>query len=70
MQILGLRLRRSRRFSLAFRTLSVKQMTNRLERAGLRVTARLGSYDGDPWTPQSETWILIAEREKALAALG
>ena len=54
--------RRSRRFSLAFRTLSVKQMTNRLERAGLRVTARLGSYDGDPWTPQSETWILIAER--------
>jgi len=32
------------------------------ERAGLRVTARLGSYDGDPWTGASETWMLIAER--------
>jgi SAM-dependent methyltransferase len=56
--------RRSRRFSLAFRTLSVKQMVNRLERAGLRVAARLGSYDGDPWTPQSETWIVIAEKDE------
>ena len=52
----------SRRFSLAFRTLSVAQMAARLERAGLRVAARLGSYDGDPWTETSETWILIAER--------
>jgi SAM-dependent methyltransferase len=51
-----------RRFSLAFRTLSVPQMARRLERAGLRVTARLGSYDGDPWNRDSETWILIAER--------
>jgi SAM-dependent methyltransferase len=51
-----------RRFSLAFRTLSVPQMARRLERAGLRVAARLGSYDGDPWTGESETWILIAER--------
>ena len=52
----------SRRFSLAFRTLSVAQMASRLERAGLRVAARLGSYDGDPWTRASDTWILIAER--------
>jgi SAM-dependent methyltransferase len=51
-----------RRFSLAFRTLSVPQMARRLERAGLRVAARLGSYAGDPWIPGSETWILIAER--------
>jgi SAM-dependent methyltransferase len=51
-----------RRFALAFRTLSVPQMARRLERAGLRVVARLGSYDGDPWTPDSKTWILIAER--------
>lgn len=51
-----------RRFALAFRTLSVPQMTRRLERAGLRVAARLGSYRGDPWTPDSDTWILIAER--------
>jgi SAM-dependent methyltransferase len=56
------RARASRRFTLAFRTLSVAQMAGRLQRAGLRVTARLGSYDGDPWTKASETWILIAER--------
>ena len=23
---------------------------------------RLGSYDGDPWSPEAETWILVAER--------
>jgi SAM-dependent methyltransferase len=51
-----------KRFSLAFRTLSVPQMTRRLETAGLRVTSRLGSYDGAPWTRKAETWILVAER--------
>jgi len=51
-----------RQFALAFRTLSVPQMARRLERAGLRVAARLGSYEGDPWTRESDTWILIAER--------
>ena len=56
------RARTSRRFTLAFRTLSLAQMAGRLQRAGLRVAARLGSYDGDPWTKTSETWILIAER--------
>ena len=40
----------------------VAQLAGRLQRAGLRVTARLGSYDGDPWTRASETWLLIAER--------
>ena len=52
----------SKRFSLAFRTVTVAQMARRLERAGMKVTAKLGSYDGDPWTPQSDTWILIAEK--------
>jgi SAM-dependent methyltransferase len=51
-----------KRFSLAFRTLSVPQMTRRLEKAGLQVTSRLGSYEGGPWTPESEAWILVAER--------
>ena len=51
-----------KRFSLAFRTLSVPQMTRRLEKAGLTVTSRLGSYDGAPWSPDAETWILVAER--------
>jgi SAM-dependent methyltransferase len=54
--------KRSQQFTLAFRTLSVAQMAGRLTRAGLKVTARLGSYDGDPWTKDSDTWILIAER--------
>ena len=42
------RLVSSRRFALAFRTLSVPQMARRLERAGLRVAARLGSYEVTP----------------------
>ncbi len=56
------RTRSSRKFQLAFRTLSVPQMAARLTRAGLHVTARLGDYEGGPWTADSETWILIAER--------
>jgi len=36
-------------FCLVFRTLSIRQMTARLERAGLRVTAVLGDYKGSPW---------------------
>ena len=58
------RAKRSQRFTLAFRTLSVAQMASRLSRAGFQVTARLGSYEGDPWTKASETWILIAERRQ------
>jgi hypothetical protein len=38
-------------------------MARRFEKAGLTVTARLGSYDGDPWTRESETWLLIAEKK-------
>lgn len=54
--------KRSQRFTLSFRTLSVAQMASRLERAGLRVRAKLGSYDGDPWTKNSDTWIVVAEK--------
>lgn len=54
--------KRSQRFTLSFRTLSVAQMASRLERAGLKVRARLGSYDGDPWTKESDTWIVVAEK--------
>ena len=35
--------------TLTFRTLSVRQMTRRLERAGFRVDAVLGDYRGRPW---------------------
>jgi SAM-dependent methyltransferase len=56
----------TRRIDLAFRTISLPRMARRLEQAGLIVTARLGSYDGDPWTRDSETWILTAEKPSRL----
>jgi hypothetical protein len=54
--------RRTRTFSLAFRTLSVPEMAARLEATGFRVTALLGDYDGGPWDPRAEVWILLAAR--------
>ena len=51
-----------RRFTLAFRTLSVPQMTRRLERAGFAVTALLGDYQGGPWDPRAEVWIVLARK--------
>lgn len=53
----------SRRFDLAFRTVSVPQMTARVERAGFRVTAVLGDYDGAAWDPRAEVWLILAERQ-------
>lgn len=55
--------RRTRlRFTLTFRTLTMPQMRRRLERAGFTVTAVLGDYDGGPWDPRADVWILIAKR--------
>lgn len=56
--------RQRRRFELAFRTLSVPRMAGRLERAGFGPVARLGDYDGSPWTSASDVWILVAEKPK------
>jgi SAM-dependent methyltransferase len=56
------RTRRSRRFSLTFRTLSVPQMVRRLEKAGFEVTALLGDYRGGPWDPRAEVWMILARR--------
>jgi SAM-dependent methyltransferase len=53
---------RRHRFSLAFRTVSVPEMTDRLESAGFRITAVLGDYDGRPWDPRSEVWLILATR--------
>ena len=50
------------RFSLTFRTVSVPQMRRRLERAGFRVDAVLGDYDGGPWDPRADVWVIIASR--------
>ena len=50
------------RFSLTFRTLSVQQMTSRLERAGFRVQAVLGDYDGGPWDARADVWVILAAK--------
>jgi SAM-dependent methyltransferase len=57
--------RRSRRFSLAFRTLSVPQMTRRLERAGFDITALLGDYRGGPWDSRAEVWVILARAARS-----
>ena len=56
-------------FSIAFRTLSVPQMVQRLENAGFDVTALLGDYQGGPWDLRAEVWIILA-RAKAPCAVG
>jgi ubiquinone/menaquinone biosynthesis C-methylase UbiE len=51
-----------RTFTLTFRTLSVPQMARRLEKAGFQVSAILGDYQGGPWDPRAEVWIILAKR--------
>ena len=53
---------RTHRFSLTFRTLSVPQMTRRLEKAGFRVRAVMGDYQGGPWDPRADVWVILASR--------
>src|SRR5262245_32634751 len=53
---------RRRTFSLAFRTVTVPQMAQRLERAGLQIEALLGDYQGGPWDLRAEAWIILARR--------
>jgi ubiquinone/menaquinone biosynthesis C-methylase UbiE len=50
------------RFSLTFRTLSVPQMTRRLERAGFAIESVLGDYRGRPWDERADVWIVLARR--------
>lgn len=53
---------RRRAFALTFRTLSVPQMSRRLARAGFRVEAVLGDYDGGPWHRDADAWIIVARK--------
>jgi ubiquinone/menaquinone biosynthesis C-methylase UbiE len=55
-----------KKFSLAFRTLSVPQMVQRLEKAGFETAALLGDYQGGPWDLRADVWIILA-RAKARA---
>jgi len=49
-------------FDLTFRTLSVRQMTRKLETAGFTVEAVLGDYRGRPLDEGSDVWIILARR--------
>ena len=49
-------------FDLTFRTLSVRQMTRQLERAGFRIEAVLGDYRGRPWDDRADVWIIMAKK--------
>jgi ubiquinone/menaquinone biosynthesis C-methylase UbiE len=53
---------REHRFDLTFRTLSVRQMTGQLERAGFRVDAVLGDYRARPWDDRADVWIIMAKK--------
>ena len=50
------------RFELTFRTLPLRTVIRRLERAGFSITAVLGDYRGRPWDERAESWIILAER--------
>jgi len=50
------------RFDLTFRTLTVRQMTRRLEGAGFRIDAVLGDYRGRPWDDRADVWIIMAKK--------
>lgn len=56
--------RRVRRFSLAFRTLTVPQMARRLEAAGFAITALLGDYRGREWDERADVWLILARRDR------
>jgi ubiquinone/menaquinone biosynthesis C-methylase UbiE len=53
---------REHRFDLTFRTLTVRQMTLQLERAGFLVDAVLGDYLGRPWDDRADVWIIMAKK--------
>ena len=53
------------RFSLTFRTLSVRQMAKRLEAAGFSIEAILGDYQGGPWDERADVWVILARKAAA-----
>lgn len=48
--------------SIAFRTLSVPQMVERLDGAGFAVDAVLGGYREEAWSSAAGIWVVIARR--------
>jgi hypothetical protein len=62
--------RRVHRFALTFRTVSVPQMARRLEKAGFEVTALLGDYQGGPWDPRADVWVILAKNPEGQRSNG
>jgi SAM-dependent methyltransferase len=56
------RAERHHAFTLTFRTLSVPEMTRRVEQAGFRLEALLGDYRGGPWDERANVWVLLFRR--------
>jgi ubiquinone/menaquinone biosynthesis C-methylase UbiE len=56
--------RREHSFELTFRTLSIRQMTRRLDAAGFETEAVLGDYRGRALDERSDVWILLTRRRK------
>jgi SAM-dependent methyltransferase len=52
----------TQRFSLTFRTLSVPEISARVEDAGFAMESALGDYAGGPWDTRADVWILLARR--------
>jgi SAM-dependent methyltransferase len=50
------------RFELRFRTLPLRQMIRRVERAGFAIDAILGDYRGRAWDERADVWIILATR--------
>jgi ubiquinone/menaquinone biosynthesis C-methylase UbiE len=50
------------RFDLTFRTLPIRLMIRRLERAGFAIDCALGDYQCGPWDDRADVWILLARR--------
>ena len=50
------------RFELQFRTLPMRQMIRRVEKAGFAIDAVLGDYRGRPWDERADVWIILATR--------
>jgi len=55
---------RTHRFSLAFRTLSLRQVTGRLRRAGFTIERLEGDYEGGSWTADAQAWLVVARRAR------
>jgi ubiquinone/menaquinone biosynthesis C-methylase UbiE len=52
-----------RRFTLSFRTVPMSDLCARVEAAGFRIEAMLGSYRGQPWDPRAAVWVVLAIRQ-------